>query len=64
MKIQNLGIIVDIYMFEPEQIFLSVRGILNEIYYQYKRKDNVYVSTNEKIKHQPLILNNKYTKLN
>ena len=61
MKIQNLGIIVDIYMFEPEQIFLSVRGILNEIYYQYKRKDNVYVSTNEKIKHQPLILNNKYT---
>lgn len=66
--IRNKGYDVDINIFEPEDCFIKMKSILSSIFFKYKMKrvDGrvVYVSINDKIKHKPLVLNNKYLTYN
>ena len=63
-KTENSNYEIEIYMFEPEDIFILIRQYLNRMYFKYQKKlDNkklTYISTNLAIKHKPLILNNKF----
>lgn len=64
--IRKKGYDVDIDVFEPEDCFVKMKDILSTIYFHYKSKKNenriVYISTNERIKHKPLILSDKFVK--
>lgn len=60
-KIRLLGYHIEIFMFDPEDLFIKVRDILDSIYFTYKiTNNNSYISTNPNIKHKPLILNDKF----
>lgn len=69
-KIKELGINVDIFIFDPEDIFLLVKPILDRIYFKYERNfiDNkfmyitTYKSPNPNVKPKPLFLNEKFVK--
>lgn len=67
-NIRNKGYDVEVNIFEPEDCFIKYKDILSGIYFHYKMEniDNkiVYVSTNPRIKHKPLLINNKFTKYN
>lgn len=64
IKISNYNIDVDVYMFEPEDVFLKVKYILDELYFNYQRKGEFYFSTNPKIKHRPLELSSEFNNSN
>lgn len=64
-KINSLGVNVEVFMFEPEDLFFNVKNILNQLYYSYEKRENDdYVSTNHKIKHKPLHLSNEFVRNN
>lgn len=66
--IRKKGYNVDIDVFEPEDCFVKLKDVLSSIYFHYKAKRNenrvVYVSTNERIKHKPLVINDKFISYN
>lgn len=56
---------VDIFMFDPEEVFIAVKPLLTKIYFTYRIKNSlnenpVYVSTNPRIKHKPLHLTDRF----
>lgn len=64
-SLNKAGYNVDIFMFEPEEIFLALKGILDTLYYKYELTANgkdSYMSTNKNIKHKPLYLNKMFIK--
>lgn len=66
--IRNKGYPIDVDVFEPEDCFMKYKDILSGIYFHYKLKNNenrkVYISTDQRIKHIPLPINNKFLKYN
>ena len=70
-KVKELGIDVDVYIFDPEDIFLLVKPILDRIYFKYEKKftDNkfmyvtTYKSPNPNVKPKPLFLNEKFVRV-
>lgn len=59
---------IEIYMFDPEDVFILIRPYLNKMYFKYQKKITgtgqhqtlSYVSTNPAIKHKPLVLSNRF----
>lgn len=66
-KLRLLDYHIDIIMFDPEDLFIKIRGILTSVYFSYKlvteNNQQCYRSTNPNIKHKPLFLSNKFIKI-
>lgn len=67
-ELERIGIDMYIWMFDPEEIFVFAKPILDKLYFNYKiipeGGDLRYVSVNDRIKHKPLYLNRKYLDFN
>lgn len=63
-KVKYEGYDVDIYMFDPEEIFILIKKYLDRMYFKYdKTIDNgkvYYMSVNKNIKHRPIFLNDRF----
>lgn len=56
---------IDIFMFDPEEVFIAIKPLLTKIYFTYRVKNSLndkplYVSTNPRIKHKPLQLTDRF----
>lgn len=61
-KVEKMGYIVDIFMFDPEDIFLNLKNILDNLYYKYIKADNddFYLNpVNKSTNPRPLYINNR-----
>lgn len=63
-KIRREGYEVDIFMFDPEEIFIIIKSYLDKMYFKYEKTiDNgkiYYMSVNKNIKHRPIFLNDRF----
>jgi HrpA-like RNA helicase len=67
-RIRILDYHVNIFMFDPEDLFLKIRNVLDSMYFPYRiiRESNkvFYKSLNPNIKHKPIYLNDKFLQIN